>query len=43
MRRLLLDKQVAHKRHVANEVARQGARETGVLFMDTSGWQTSPG
>ena len=34
------DKQVAHKRHVANEVARQGARETGVLFMDTSGWQS---
>lgn len=34
------DKQVAHKRHVANEVARQGARETGVLFMDTADWQT---
>ena len=34
------DKQLAHKRHVANEVAQQGARETGVLFMDTAGWQT---
>ena len=34
------DKQVARKRHVANEVARQGARETGVLFMDTADWQT---
>ena len=34
------DKQLAHKRHVANEVARQGARETGVLFMDTADWQT---
>ena len=33
------DKQVARKRHVANEVARQGARETGVLFMGTAGWQ----
>ena len=34
------DKQLAHKRHVANEVAKQGARETGVLFRDTAEWQS---